>query len=597
MAKKQSKSAVDEKPQVIIREITIETDEAESAQVAVETSTEPVEPVEDTEVTEGTESAKSTEEAVVAETDAETESTEETSEEIIQTATTETVNTEPATAARVEKPPTKSPSSKIMPIICSILLIGAVIFGLIWAVNTCSLPLSDHCRQPVVEEPIPTPTPMPINQLAGIVSLSGLVPDATDTAEIRILVRPFTEDGGLEFMDINFASTTVRDNLTWQWNDAIRGSNYEVVAAYMENGNIIKRSPIETVTSPALDIELDLNLTWADLPNTTPTRQNTSIIGNVVVNGYVPEASTVTLTAVPAEDLTGASGTSFTLAWPTGTSNLPFTWEEAVLGDSYQILATLNDADGQLLGQQIKSALAQAGDHKVTLTINSMANPSLAISTESAESTESTQAAISSLPSSILSGTVLINGPVNVDSSILILVRRHGAADYTPVSRIQNPDNVRQAWSWDQAELGQQYEVTMVLQLDEDNTSAPANSKIMAAPAKNIDFTLNTSFSPPRPEEAPDATSCVRDGSQWKTTLQFPAAYRAGNYWVQVGSGEGFSDVLHEKFAAPEGDFSINVRVSSDKEYFARYAYTFCADCNSDLNFSLFSQSLAFTCP
>jgi hypothetical protein len=91
---------------------------------------------------------------------------------------------------------------------------------------------------------------------------------------------------------------------------------------------------------------------------------------------------------------------------------------------------------------------------------------------------------------------------------------------------------------------------------------------------------------------------CIdKGGSQSTAVLRLPKIDGAGHYWIQVGGGQGQSNVYNQKVPAdPNNNVKVQVRVDNNKENFVRYTYATCDHCESDQNFAPFSDEVGFVC-
>ncbi|MDO5561347.1 MAG: hypothetical protein Q4G02_01045, partial [bacterium] len=157
--------------------------------------------------------------------------------------------------------------------------------------------------------------------------------------------------------------------------------------------------------------------------------------------------------------------------------------------------------------------------------------------------------------------------------------------------------NDGQSWQYDQAEIGQTYNVQVALQVNEGNVGT-ANMLTAVAPASNLNFTVNTGLSLAAPNSQAIPEPCQRDGDKWKTTIKIPWVSGAGQYWIQVGSKENYADIYNQKISANgENDVTIELKgFQLGVMNHVRYSYSKCRSCGSSQNFSAWSQDKTFTC-
>ncbi len=488
-------------------------------------------------------------------------------------------------------PPRASSSNRVWLVVILIL----IAIGVILAVNLFRLQKENEQKNALVA----------LNQtqqstLAGQVVFTGLEPEAGDAGEIEIVIRPAGSDQ--EFIDTGIRLPLIGD-LSWNYKDVAAGQNYEVRAMLLIEGASIAASTSQIVTAPALHIELDIDVDWADL-GMEPTTVTQEIKGLIQINGYIPDRSSIQIMRVVNNQA------SPWLSLLANDSQIPFVFTETAPEENYSLYAVLLDSKNQNIGSSSQQLLANAGDTQVNFVINSQAAalitpaPVVATPTPAPVSVQS-----STLPTPVptptpqpvqtakVSGQVIVNGPLDNNSRLLILAKTPPEKDYQVWQTINDPSNDGQYWSYDQAVVGQVYNIQVALQVNESNVST-ATMVIVTAPAANVNFTLNTGLNLGRPETAPIADPCQRDGDHWKTIIKLPAVADAGQYLVQIGSREGYSD-RYNKIIAANGNQEIKFTVwglDKGKTNYLRYAYSACRYCSSTHNFSGWSVTTGFTC-
>ncbi len=411
----------------------------------------------------------------------------------------------------------------------------------------------------------------------GNITYTALKPDPGDLGEVQVKYRKYQSGDAYKVV----YTSGLADNAKWVWNNAISGQPYELIADLTVDGKLVTTSEPLIVTAPATNQELDLRVTWHNLPESVVREQKTYIKGAIMVNGYIPSDSVLAVQAKSATD------TSFkTVANITSVeSENAWVWNDTIPLKDYVLRAVLTQGNNQLaIGETV---IASGGDSDINFELNSSAvspiSPTTPTATPRATATS-------------ISGTVYINGPENNNSSLLMLWRLPGEKDYKVITRINNPVHNGQYWAWNNLTIGKQYEITAVLQVNEKN-SASTQSQIQAVPSKNVNFTLNTGVFIPTPTGRFSVTACNGIGNnQYNAILTFPRESTAGNYWFQVGRSAGWSDVYNSKTQATSNNPQITVQIDGGRSYYAQYAYSLCANCSEDANFSNFSQSSAFSC-
>jgi hypothetical protein len=194
-----------------------------------------------------------------------------------------------------------------------------------------------------------------------------------------------------------------------------------------------------------------------------------------------------------------------------------------------------------------------------------------------------------------ISGTVTLKGPVEQNSTILLLGRKIGDKEYTAIDRKPAVNNT--AFEYPNAREGETYEITAALQVNEQNT-ATGNELTVTAPALNQIITIDTGVNLPPPQELPIVVSCGNPDAtnHYNVTLSVPKIATAKAYYAEVGTTAGSDDTFAKGFKAPTQEFKAYVE--KGRQYFSRYAYTLCTDClvTDTGNWSSWSPTLGFVC-
>jgi len=408
--------------------------------------------------------------------------------------------------------------------------------------------------------------------IAGVINFDRLEPDKGDEGELFILSRPFQSEA--DFTETGVV-VPLKDKAPWTWSKAEEGKTYEIKARLQIDNEVIKDSKSVVVSAPAQNEELTMSITWEDLPENIVKQQKVNMGGTIKIYGYIPQNSYLQVQS----KLTNSA--DFITCWSSekASANNSWEWEEAVPRESYQMKAILI-ADNKVIGQSAIYNESGVKTDEIAFLINSKAlDPSKPENTT-------------------IKGNLTINGPEEEYTSALIMWSPPGENKWTEITRIKDPANGTQAWQWTGAKTGTAYEIGIDLQVNEKSVATTTN-KIVTAPAHDVDFTLNTGVNVPVPNNKPNLDSCTNNiNNQWDANLTVPVNNKYGNYWLQVGSGKGGSDIYNGKLKAPTNDdyVRITVKTNNNQAYYARYAYSFCANCSSDLNFSNFSDTLSFSC-
>lgn len=418
-------------------------------------------------------------------------------------------------------------------------------------------------------------------EISGNIAYTALKPDPQDRGQVEIKYRKYNSND-------SFATfyTSAPYNKSWDWKNAVSGQPYEIKADLVIDGKLVTSSEPLIVTAPADNQVLNLRVTWHNLPESVVREQTTSIKGEVSVNGYIPSDGNLLILAKSGSD---SFQTVATIPNPRPKNS--WIWEKTVPLKDYSMKAVLMKGNTQIGGSQ--TITAAGGDNSINFTINSSALPDItpivkpvtAVNTPTPQPTQGN-----------ITGLVNINGPEQENTSLLMLWRNPGDKDYQVITRINNPSHNGQTWNWNNQKIGKQYEITAVLQVNQQN-SASAQSQVVTVPAQNINFTLNTGVVIPTPDGRVTVNACNNIGSnQYNAVISFPKQNNAGNYWIQVGRSNSASDIFNSKIQPNSNNPQITIQINGNQSYYAQYAYSLCSGCSEDSNFSNFSQSNAFSC-
>ncbi|HVT01628.1 MAG TPA: hypothetical protein VHE53_05390 [Patescibacteria group bacterium] len=409
------------------------------------------------------------------------------------------------------------------------------------------------------------------SSIAGTLGIDGAPPQGST---VTILAR---KSGQNSFKPV-VTGITPLDGATWAWNDAGNGVAYEIQAQVKVNGQNIGTSPIETVVAPATSEVLNVNITLPSptqsptvTPGPTPTPVLSSISGTFNLNGYIPSGTTITLQARQV------GTTSFT----TVQSNLPavdnsnWTWTNAIQNASYEVQAIMSNNYGT---SQVLTITAPATSE--VLTINSTAQPPAPTV-------------------SGVSGTINLNGNAPSGSYITLGSRVTGTSSFNQVaSNISATNGV--AWSWNNAQAGTSYDFQAYLWV---NGQPASQSQILTveAPATGEVLTINAQTQASAPNGNTLSVSCNNNpGSGFQATINFNlnnSLQNAQQYWLTVGTTGGGSQIVNNILTpsnpSQQQSYTTSPSLSQGQTYYAQYAYSTCANCNT---FSSFSTSIPFTC-
>ncbi len=443
----------------------------------------------------------------------------------------------------------------------------------------------------------------PSAELSGTVRFTALQPEPEDKGDLMLHARRVDSNTWQEIEPL-----ALKQDSAWVWHSALPGVNYELQATLVIDGKEIKKSEMVQTTAPAADIRVPLEVNWHDLPEDVVNVSTTSLGGTVFVNGYISPSSVLEVYALDAvhfsdgfhqvnpEMLTRAVRIA-SVSNP--QSEVTWEWNEAKPLEKYMVVVVLRDR-GELFGVSKQLRFADAGETSLEHMINSEIVPPTGM--------QSLIPGISTLRASVvaqgaasrgISGTTSIVGPLRKNSSLLMLQRKPGEENYTPINRYAFPSQYGTKWQFADAEVGQAYEIMAALQVNDQNTSTPPGPTTVVAPASNVNFALNTWYTMPRPTTRPSNEVCLDgDGKSYTAVLVLPKIADATQYWFQVGEKSGQSGTYNHMLPVvdTDGDMKIRVRVDKSKQYFMRYSYATCEHCSGPNNFSPYSDEVGFTC-
>ncbi len=405
--------------------------------------------------------------------------------------------------------------------------------------------------------------------VSGNIVFTGLKPTGDEKGYIGI---EYKKSSDTTYTDSNLELPLVNDS-AFQTAKAVEGQTYDIKAYVYGQGKKIKTSEIVRVTAPATNVKIPLNVTWDDLPDEVAQEYPTSMAGNVYINGYIPAGSTVRI--LYKQESSAVFTTLSTLL--DAAKIVPFEITDALNGREYKVYAELLQGTTSIGTSTVINSTAPADGLKLTLNSN-------------ANQPEAKKVTIN--------GYVVINGIVEEDQQMEVYLKEVATDQVTTIATL--PAKTNTWWSYDQAVEGKLYKVN-AMAVASNGTPVYSKSVEFTAPATNIELVIDTGTYLEKPEERPTLESCteVKEGT-YKAKIRYENVSKATRYWLQVGSEYGTNDVFDAVQNGPKKDepLFVEVDISEDNEYFARYSYSFCDDsCTGEANFSDFSNSLEFVCP
>lgn len=396
------------------------------------------------------------------------------------------------------------------------------------------------------------------NLISGSFNINGVIPEGATISVYERLSGSNSEPKAFA------ASLPVTDQSHWSFTGATKNKTYEISAQVLVSGNVIASSDVVTVTAPADDEVLTLNIT-----SENPT--GTAVIsGNITINGYIPTGSTIT---VQGRRLGAQNFTTVARNLPGQTKQF-MSYTTAIAGATYEVQGTLLSSSGDVVGtSNIITITAPATNE--TLTINSSAVIPTAAPTR-APAPQAITPTPQPAPNGTISGGINFNGAAPGNSRIVILTAPGNTNNYSvAVNNVTPVDGA--TWSWNGATPGTWYNVMAVLKQHNSNGTdtdiAYSSPTTVAAPAGSIVLSLNSGVSLSAPG-GPITVNCQTynggpNQNNWNTVVTFQSVPGAQSYWYQIGTSSGANNTLN---TANQSN-TVNVTFNNNTTYYARYAY------------------------
>ena len=414
--------------------------------------------------------------------------------------------------------------------------------------------------------------------ISGTFNINGVIPEG---ATLTLTERPYNE----EVTPVVFAEgVSVSDHGAWNFPDAASGTSYELQALVIVNGKTVTQSTPLTVTAPAENEVITLNI-----PSENPTNESAVISGTVQINGYIPSGATIQVQGKAVGE------TSYT----TVASNLPaktrqfMSYTTAVAGTTYDVVGQMFDASGNQIGTSTTLQVTAPALDEV-LVINSSAQPPATPTTAPNTPTPTTVAAA-------LSVSINYNGATSSNSRSVVFQRPSGQGSFQVAVDNITPMN-GSTWSWNQANNATWYDIVAVLKQRQSNGTdqdlARSTTTTIAAPANNIQLTINSGISLPAPSGPITVTCNSQSGNAWNTTVNFQSVSGADSYWFQIGSSNGGTDKMNQtQNASGNPTQTVNPSLQAGVTYYAQYAYANVANAPVGSNeYSAFSNTTSIIC-
>lgn len=402
--------------------------------------------------------------------------------------------------------------------------------------------------------------------ISGMLDINGQIPEG---ATISILAR---RDGESDYKVV-VKSATVTDGGAWEWVGASRNEPYNIQAVMNSGGQTVSKSNTITVVAPADSEVLKFNI-----QSSAATQTPTTISGTVGLNGYIPPNASLSISAGQA----GAALATVVSGLP-AVDNVSWSWGNALSGVTYSLQANIV-VNGSVVASSTLYTTAAPATNEV-ININSTLTPP----------------APTPVP---ISGSININGYVPSGSTVNIAARQTGTASFTTfASNISPTDGT--AWTYPSGLSGTSYDLQASL-MSNGTTLSQSQILTVPAPASNELLTINAQAQPAAPPANSMTNTCV--GVNPSTNLwQVQISYNTNNavpnvqqYLLTIGNNQGGSQFLSNT-STPLNPSSPNQTqtyttgflFTSGQTYYAQWAYSTCATCNT---FSQNSSSLQFYC-
>jgi hypothetical protein len=404
--------------------------------------------------------------------------------------------------------------------------------------------------------------------VSGTIDFNGLKPEKKDEDSGKIVIAE--REHGTEGFKESGIELSLTDGADWTWDGAVSGTTYDIRANLYLSDDLIKSSNIVTTTAPSNGSVLSLHIILADIPDYILEKFEAYISGEVDLNGYIPSGSSISVQQKGEEEKEFSDVVS-NLAAADGVS---WNWEKARRGSKYEIRAVLYSNGTEIGISQVVSVAAPASGEK--LRIHSSAKAPVEKAT--------------------ISGQVILNGPVQDGSAISMLQRVQGEGDFKEFQNL--PAVSKTPFRWGDAISGKTYEIIAVYQVFDKEESRSHMLKV-PAPAHDEQVTIDTKLSLKPPSSEPQVECGSRDSTgKYNAKLTFPKIDSAQAYLLEIGGKVGDTDVMNQTVGNEDGARVQTVYIDNNKDYYARYAYSFCVECSlKDIqNWSDYSPTLGFKC-
>lgn len=399
------------------------------------------------------------------------------------------------------------------------------------------------------------------SSINGIFDINGVIPDG---ASISLLQKK----SGSTANPMVFASNLpVADRNPWSFNKAQENSTYEIQAEVLVNGVAVASSNILSVTAPADEEVLTLNLS-------STTQTGTAVIsGNINVNGYIPAGSTIT---IQGRKLGAQTFTTVARNLP-GQSRQFMSYTTAIPGTTYEVQGTLTSSNGTVVGtSSLITITAPATNEQLTINSSAVAPTVTPVPTPVTQAQAATTPIPQAAANSNISGNINFNGAAPANSRIVILTAPGNSSNYTvAVNNVSPVDGA--TWTWNNATPSTWYNVMAVLKQHNSNGTdtdiAYSSPVTIASPATGVVLSINSGVSLSAPG-GPISVNCANYNSgpnqnTWNVVITFGTVAGASSYWYQVGNTSGGNNLVNTANTSN----TVSTTFNNNTTYYARYAY------------------------
>jgi hypothetical protein len=405
-----------------------------------------------------------------------------------------------------------------------------------------------------------SPTPKPGVSIAGTITFEGYAPE---NSYLVIVERTGTDR---EFRSVVTGLLPESGIIPWTWDDATKGSNYEMRTQLKIRGKTIQESASIFVSAPAEDVTLSLIS-----EQNPPKLVSAAISGTIHLDGYIPSGSTLSiLTRQVGKEVYTPVITNLA-----ATSNVKWTWADAVSGQTYDILVQLKNAAGTVISTDPNKTIT-APSSGVMFDISSTFQPPSQTVTG-------------------ISGVININGNITTNSYVTIAQRKTGTATFSQIGTIAAKDD--SSWSWNGANSGTQYDIQAYLWVD-GKPFAQSNILTVTAPSSNNLMTINAQLSLAAPAANTVNVTCnASQNGSFQATISYNtngAIQNAQQYKIVVTNASNGSQVVNTTLTPSNPNqtqsLTTGYQFTSGTTFYAQYAYS-----NNNV-FSPLSPSTQFSC-